>query len=158
MSQFPYRTVQLIRARPLAALVALLALGAPLSGLAAVVGPEQATDDPVPVAAGHLEGSSASARGAGASLVVWQDLRVDSSTATYHIFGARVDASGKSLDTSGIAIALDVGAQSNPAVAFDGTNWLVVWQDTRANATGSDIYAARVNAAGVVLDPGGFPV
>src|SRR5689334_16013593 len=34
---------------------------------------------------------------------------------------------------------------------------LVVWRDSR-NGTVGDIYAARVSAAGVVLDPTGIPV
>lgn len=44
----------------------------------------------------------------------------------------------------------------HPAVAFDGTNFLVVWEDQRA--TNPDIYAARVTPAGQVLDPDGIPV
>ena len=47
--------------------------------------------------------------------------------------------------------------QEEPAVAFDGTGYLVVWRDGRAR-TRNDIYGSRVSAAGKVLDPGGFRV
>lgn len=42
-------------------------------------------------------------------------------------------------------------------MAFDGANFLVVWQDFRSGKQ-YDVYAARVSPKGKVLDPGGFPV
>jgi hypothetical protein len=47
--------------------------------------------------------------------------------------------------------------QEWPAVAFDGANFLVVWQDFRS-ARRYDVYAARVSPGGIVLDRDGFPV
>jgi hypothetical protein len=62
------------------------------------------------------------------------------------IRGQRVTAAG-GLSGAALAIADDAGVQSQSAAAFDGTNYVVVW------TTGSaDIAAARVSAAGVVLD------
>jgi len=49
--------------------------------------------------------------------------------------------------------------QSAADVATNGSIFLVVWHDTRNYVTSAtDIYAARVSSAGVVLDAGGFAV
>ena len=42
-------------------------------------------------------------------------------------------------------------------MAFDGRNFVVVWQDERSSS-GPDIYGGRVSQAGILLDPGGIPV
>ncbi|MEW6684933.1 MAG: FlgD immunoglobulin-like domain containing protein [Candidatus Edwardsbacteria bacterium] len=81
-------------------------------------------------------------------LVVWGDSRSGSS---WDIYGARVNQSGTVLDTSGIAISLAADYQWSPSVAFDGTNYLVVWGDSRSG-TSYDIYGARVNQSGAVID------
>ena len=84
-------------------------------------------------------------------LVVWDDRRGGSSS---DIYGARVSKSGVVLDSSGIAISSDTSYQSEPAIAFDGTNYLVVWDDSR-NGPG-DIYGTRVSMLGTILDPNGI--
>jgi hypothetical protein len=84
-------------------------------------------------------------------LVVWQDRR----SGNYDIYGARVTPGGDVLDTAGIPIATDADSEEYPAVAFDGTNYLVVWQDDQGTG---DIYGARVATDGSVLDPTGMPV
>ena len=49
-------------------------------------------------------------------------------------------------------ISTAANSQLAPSVAFDGTNYLVAWQDARSGIDG-DIYGARVSQAGAVLDP-----
>jgi len=85
-------------------------------------------------------------------LIVWKDVRggIDSD-----IYGARVDAAGTVLDTSGIAISTAVDDQTYPSVTYDGANYLVVWQDYR-NGSDWNIYGSRVDASGEVLDPSGI--
>jgi hypothetical protein len=84
--------------------------------------------------------------------IVWQDKR-----GSYDIYGARVNTSGILIDSSGFAISTANAHQEYPSVAFDGTNYLAVWQDKR-NSSNADIYGARISTSGTVLDPSGLPI
>ena len=84
-------------------------------------------------------------------LIAWQDTRFDAGD----IYAARVAPSGRVVGRL-IVVSSGVGAQRFPSVAFDGTNFLVVWSDTRSGAF--DIYGARVSKAGAVLDTAGIPI
>jgi len=68
-----------------------------------------------------------------------------------------LDAGNPVQNPSGLPISTAASYQAVPAVAFDGVNYLVVWQDYRSQSS-YDIYAARVTTAGVVLDSGGIGV
>ena len=85
-------------------------------------------------------------------LVVWQTF----GSANTDILATRVTPSGTVLDPGGIVVSTGAGAQAEPDVAFNGTNYLVVWDDNRV--VGSDIYGTRVSKAGVVLEPAGIPI
>jgi hypothetical protein len=49
------------------------------------------------------------------------------------------------------------GIQTEPEVAFDGNNYIVVWLDLRVSGS-NVVYASRVTQTGVVLDSAGFQV
>jgi hypothetical protein len=86
-------------------------------------------------------------------LVVWADRRTGMSL---DVYGARVARDGTVLDGAGFPIASGDRHQDEPAVAFDGTSFVVAWQDQGPGET--DLRAARVSPAGVILDPAGFTV
>ncbi len=82
-------------------------------------------------------------------LVVWEDWR-DFGVSHYNIYGARIDTSGVIIDTSGFVISTIKNEQRSPSVAFDGTNYLAVWEEYRGGWW--DIYGARVSQVGNTLD------
>jgi len=78
-------------------------------------------------------------------LVVWGDSR------DYTLRAGRLDANGVLLDTIGITIT---GINSLPCqadVAFDGVNYLVVWE-TNNDMYNGDVWAAHISQAGALLD------
>ena len=83
-------------------------------------------------------------------LVAWQDSRTGTN---WDLYGARLSQAGAVLDPAGIAISTAEGHQVEPAVAFDGTNYLVVWENFAGDHR---IYGARLSQVGAVLDPAGI--
>jgi len=86
-------------------------------------------------------------------LVVWQDTR-DGLGIDSDIYGRRVSSAG-GLVGGDFAICNQADHQDFSAIAFDGTNYLVVWEDRRNESI--DIYAQRVSPAGALLD-GNFAI
>lgn len=79
--------------------------------------------------------------------VVWEGDR----GGRWQVLGARVSAGGVVRDSGGFPVLTTQWDRFHPSVAFDGTNFLVVWQDVGANSV-SDILGVRVSRDGVVLD------
>jgi hypothetical protein len=109
------------------------------------------------------------AAGAGGYLVVWEDSRTNyagigdnqfPSSGTMggqslkDIYAARLDANGQLIDTVPIIVSQATWSQTVPQVAWNGQNWLVVWNTQRvANYSyTTDVVGARVSPQGVVLD------
>ena len=90
-------------------------------------------------------------------MAVWQD---KGSVTDWNIYCARITAGGSLLDSSGKAVSLASNNQLLPALAFDGTNYLIVWEDDRNGTTGTkwDIFGTRVSSSASVLDPAGIPI
>ena len=119
--------------------VVALALGSLLASGCAV-----AVSDPVYGPGGHAQRNPAVAFDGTNFLAVWADLRnpTPQDPFSYDIYAARITPDGSVLDVTGIPIAHNYPDEPAPDVAFDGTNFLVVWN-------GGSIYGARVSPDGV---------
>jgi len=82
--------------------------------------------------------------------VVWRN---DFEDEPRRVFGARVSGDGAVVDTGGFMLVQGTTSQQHPAVAFDGTNYVVTWLDLDGQVRGT-----RVSPRGVVLDPDGIDI
>ncbi|MBX3227966.1 MAG: hypothetical protein KIT84_27935 [Labilithrix sp.] len=89
------------------------------------------------------------AGGRGTFLAVWLDR--DAGGRSARVRAARVDGQGNVLGERSIEMpSIGAGEDVDPAVAFDGTSFLVAW--SHATATDAVVAAARVATDGTVLD------
>ncbi|NIM96983.1 MAG: hypothetical protein GTO24_02520 [candidate division Zixibacteria bacterium] len=105
---------------------------------------------PFAISSGEKGANPDVAFGGGKYLVVWQDVYF------YDIYGALVDTNPPVKSQFGIRTAS--GLQEDAAVASNGSDFLVVWEDFGMHWPNADILATRVTSGGAVLDPGGIPV
>ena len=115
------------------------------------------------------------ARGGNGFLLVWEDTRTnynntlegaapqggyESGTQLKDIYAARLDAAGQLMDPTPIVVAQAPWSQTRPQVAWNGQNWLVVW-NTRAGGRHHDhdrrAGGARLAARGGAGQPGHRP-
>lgn len=83
----------------------------------------------------------------GGAIVTWQDKR---NNADYDIYAQSLNSAGAAQwATDGVIICNAINTQSNPKIEPDGSNGaFIAWEDKR-NALDYDIYAQRINSAGV---------
>jgi MYXO-CTERM domain-containing protein len=91
-------------------------------------------------------------------LAVWEDQRraAGASATTSDVRGARIGTDGTVADPNGLQIGGTAAAETAPAVASNGTDFLVTWQDARSGV--AQIYGARVTDTGALPDTLGFAV
>ncbi|MFC2172001.1 hypothetical protein ACFLU6_05140 [Acidobacteriota bacterium] len=91
--------------------------------------------------------------GGDSCLAVFRDTRADQDGPD--IYGCRIHRLSGVLDPNGILITAADNIQTSPRVAFNGQDFLVVWEDARDDPNGleKDVYGARVALDGTVLDP-----
>ncbi len=102
---------------------------------------------PVCTASGNQDELAAISDGAGGVIVTWADERNGSNN---DIYAQRINATGTPLwAANGALMCGSTGEQLIPSIASDEAGGAVMaWQDTRAGAS-YDIFAQRVNSAGV---------
>jgi hypothetical protein len=87
-------------------------------------------------------------------LAIWENRRFPMET---DIQGGRIKIEDYSMpDLDGFDVSVGTYAHANPSTAFDGTNYLVVWEDRRNNI--SQIWGTRVGNSGQILDPDGIQI
>lgn len=99
------------------------------------------------------------ADGADGAIVVWQDQRRgrfvepggSGASPGFDVYAQRIDGAGSLRWTAeGVSVSAQDRGQAAPELIPDGAGGaIVVWQDNRNDRTSSDIYAQRVDAAGV---------
>jgi len=102
---------------------------------------------PICIASGIQSYPKIAIDGAGGAFIVWQDKR---NGVDYDIYAQHMNASGVAQwAANGIFICSTIGNQKNAKVKSDWAGGaVVVWQDKRGGL-GYDVYAQRVNVAGV---------
>lgn len=83
-------------------------------------------------------------------LAVWHDTRGGQSD----IFACRLSSTGQVIDQAAFPVCQYTAEQTDPAVAWNGREYLVVWGDRRDGP--QHIYGARVRLDGTVIDPQGI--
>jgi hypothetical protein len=81
-------------------------------------------------------------------MLAWQDNHIGND----QINAAFIDVAGVVSPAEGFEVTRGFNNQIFGDVAFDGTNYMAVWCDTR-NEINMNIFAARINDQGLVLDP-----
>lgn len=106
---------------------------------------------PVDTGIGGQQSHQVISDNAGGAIVTWQTWP---GADNYDIYAQRINGSGVvQWATDGVAISAAIGYQDYPTMTHDGSGGAIIaWQDSRNGAqwTDEDIYAQRVNSAGVV--------
>ncbi len=85
--------------------------------------------------------------------VAWQDAR---RTVSREIYGARITAAGEVADPDGVPVFTVDNEQQFPDIAWNGSSFLVVWQDSRNSEW--DIYGVGVSPTGEILQASAIPI
>jgi hypothetical protein len=105
--------------------------------------------NPVSTAANAEQFISSIPDGTGGAFILWQDYRTG---ATSDVYLQRINVYGvPQWATNGIAVYTGALNQKYPVMVADGAGGVIVtWDDDRAGTSNRNIYAQRVNSAGVL--------
>lgn len=87
--------------------------------------------------------------GSGGFVAVFADQR-SGSTGPGDIYAQRFDASGIKVWTNDVQVVNFAGIQSNPSIVKSGADFVCVWSDPRVATSDRNIYAQKLNSAGVL--------
>ncbi len=84
-------------------------------------------------------------------IAVWEDWIVEDPDIRY----TRITPDGGVLDPDGLILSTAATTKNYPSCAYDGSNYLVVWEDNRNSHTGSSIPQKMTDIYGVLVRPEG---
>ncbi len=87
--------------------------------------------------------------GAGGAIITWRDYR---SGSNYDIYSQKINSTGiVQWTVNGVNICVATGHQNDPQIVNDDMGGAIItWMDERFGASNDDIFAQRINSAGVV--------
>lgn len=107
----------------------------------------------IPSSTSHATYPKACPDGQGGAIVAWVDY-----AGAISMCAQRIDGRGNLLWADKVSLTAPADQYNHRIIADGNGGAIVVWEDRRG-ATGLDVYAQKVNAAGVVQwDPSGVPV
>lgn len=77
---------------------------------------------------------------------------------TWNVRASRLGSGGEILDAPGLDFTSSADGQGGPSVAFNGLDYLVVWEAFIDGGADSDVRGVRVSTAGDILSPGIFDI
>jgi hypothetical protein len=84
---------------------------------------------------------------------------VSADSAETRVAAQRVDGNGKPIDAAPIVLAGGTDRYRNTAVAWNGAEWLVVWEDSKGGALQNGaVLGVRLLPDGTPLDPAPFAI
>jgi hypothetical protein len=143
--------------RYIATILAVASALLPAAALGQVtLGPDHALDSAVSTTAANVQDRGAIAFGGGVYCVIWRT--IENVAPSQRVLAARFDTSGTPIDSAPILIEAQTVGNSGlaPAVAFDGTQFILVWQ----SAETGNIARIRMRPLGTSgpLPGGSFPL
>ncbi|MEO8403260.1 MAG: T9SS type A sorting domain-containing protein [Chitinophagaceae bacterium] len=90
--------------------------------------------------------------GSGGAIISWLDRRTASGkTGDMNVYAQRIDSTGAVQWTvDGVGVCTQTDIQNNPTIASDGAGGAIIaWDDIRNGAGNNDIFAQRINNAGL---------
>jgi len=118
---------------------------------------DPAVNNPICTASGDQTSPKVGSVGAEGAILAWWDGR--SATGSFDLFAQRIDSSGKvKWMTNGSQVCSVEAQKHNPTITGDGAGGAIIAWDDEGRGY-SDIYAQRINGAGVIQWPAsGVPV
>ncbi|MBD3233615.1 MAG: T9SS type A sorting domain-containing protein [candidate division Zixibacteria bacterium] len=126
--------------------------------MGAFVNPDGSASNDFTVIYGSYRYGPVAAASPDTGLIVWHDDRMGNPN--WNLYAKRILPSGGLLDGNGFPISPSIEEQEDADLSWDGSQFVVLFEDHRNKDEffdkRTDIYGARVNSAGEVIDPNGF--